>query len=214
MKTAFLSILITLFLLTGCVNKTPQHTPEILKNLKKYSIINGKKTQTIQTDRYTLVELEDPTKNYVLDQVIDTSLPKNLSLTIKDGMDYVLNQSGFTLCENSEVNVLYSKKLPKIHYKIGPVKLSDALQIMAGRAWQVAVDDVERTVCFELNEGYHINNTAPNLADLIPTLEPVANNNQKISTYQLPPKTIETKVSNTKKLVEFQQMKNEGKDHE
>ncbi|OCG64098.1 hypothetical protein A9G48_04015 [Gilliamella sp. wkB18] len=207
----FLLAMFPLLTLTACANKS--EPIEQNKNPIRYTMPNGKTTQTVQADRYTLVELEDPTQKYVLDQIIDTSLPKNLSLTVKDGMDYVLNQSGFTLCSNAKVDVLYEKKLPKIHYKIGPVKLSDALQIMAGPAWHHLVDDVERMVCFDLNEGYQIS-LKPSVTDVTPTLMQADNNQKTAETYQLPPKSIKSGLLNTKKLVEPQQTKNEGNVHE
>jgi len=159
MKSILIAFLLVLFLSSCATNKVIQDKTEINRENESYIVKDGKKiqtVQTVQTDRYTLVELEDPTKNYVLDQIIYTSIPRQLSISVKDGMEYLLNQSGYSLCSNEIITVLYDKKLPKIHYKIGPVKLNDALQILAGKAWLLTVDHVEREVCFKLNEGYHI----------------------------------------------------------
>lgn len=209
MKCVILAIL-PLVMLSACTHKFSSIKSEQPQTLHKDFLNDGMGTEVIQTGRYTLVELEDPTKNYVLDQVIDTYLPKNLSFTVKEGMEYVLNQSGFLLCHNAEVNVLYDKKLPKIHYKFGPIKLSDALRIMAGPAWQLTIDDVEREVCFKLNKGYYIQKHP---LELTPAIS--ANNNKKqFEPYQMPSKTIESNFSNTEKLIESQQLKDKGKAHD
>jgi len=208
-----LIILLPLFMLPACSHKMAPQTLEQLeqpKNPQKYLASEPKKTQTIQTDRYTLVELEQPLQNYVLDQIIDTSIHKGLSLSVKDGMNYALNQSGFTLCQNAQVNVLYNKNLPKIHYKLGPVKLSDALQIMAGPAWQLTVDDVEREVCFELNSGYQINVKS---ITVIP-FAAIAREQVQVKPQVKPQVDIKSTLLNIKKLVEPKRIKIEGKRHE
>lgn len=208
MKTILIAF-IPLFVLSACSNKTVHPSPETAKNPKTTEV---KKTETIQTDRYTLVDLDDPTKNYVLDQLIDTSLPKNLSLSVNEGMEYVLNQSGYTLCHNTKVNTLYDKKLPKIHYKMGPVKLSDALQIMAGPAWFLTIDDVEREVCFTLGEGYEIKSLP---VELVP-LSPASLISTPIKRYEATPTVIEIKspLSETKKMVEPSTNNLQGKPHD
>lgn len=213
MKTISITFM-TLFFLSACAHKN-QPVPDVVTNQKNpqiYSAINNQTISMIQTDRYTLVELDDPTNAYVLDQIIDTSLPKNLSLTVKEGMEYVLNQSGYSLCHLPMMNVLYDKKLPKIQYKIGPVKLSDALQIMAGPAWLLTVDDVEREVCFTLGEGYEIKSLPVELVPLSPE-SPVST---PIICYEAAPTTIEIKspLSETKKLVEPSNNNLQGKPHE
>ncbi|WP_392562231.1 hypothetical protein RHO12_01725 [Orbus sturtevantii] len=212
-----LIVLLPLFMLSACSNKPVPRSLDQPKEPQKYLQAEPKNTQTIQTDRYTLVELEQPLQNTVLDQIIDTSIPKGLSLSVKDGMNYALNQSGFILCQNTQVNVLYSKNLPKIHYKLGPVKLSDALQIMAGPAWQLTVDEVEREVCFELNSGYQIKIKPSTVTPVPVPTEQVQIQPQidiEIESYPVPPKEIKSPLLSTKKLVESKFIKNEGKHHE
>lgn len=216
MKTISITAMtfLSLFFLSACAHKN-EPAPGVVatpKNPQIYSAINHQAISMIQTDRYTLVELDDPTNAYVLDQIIDTALPKNLSLTVKDGMEYVLNQSGYSLCHLPMLNVLYDKKLPKIHYKIGPVKLSDALQIMAGPAWRLTLDDVEREVCFKLGEGYEIK---PLPVERVP-LSPASPALTPIKPYEAAPTTIEitSPLSETKKLVESSTPNLQGKPHE
>ncbi|NUF49565.1 PFGI-1 class ICE element type IV pilus protein PilL2 [Gilliamella sp. ESL0250] len=170
--------LLPIFVLTACTNNS--------KTITSKPKIESK--PVLQTDRYTIVELDDPIHKYVLDQIINISLPKNLNLTVKDGMEYALKQSGYSLCTNSDINVLYESTLPKVQYKMGPILLNDALHIMAGPAWNLVVDDVEREICFQLKKGYFRKQ------------QPISSVKQD-DTYQTPPQIIETEDSkNTKHL--------------
>ncbi|HCP7905998.1 TPA: pilus assembly protein PilL, partial [Escherichia coli] len=46
--------------------------------------------------------------------------------------------------------------LPAVQYQPGPLRLRTALQLMAGPAWQLEVDDVQRVVCHSLRDGYQL----------------------------------------------------------
>lgn len=147
----YIYIFCSFVLLSGCSCSTNE-TNSIISNHK--TPLADKNNQVIKKDRYILVELENLNKMYVLNQIIDVSIPRlSPPPTIKEGMAYILNQSGYSLCD-TELNLLYEKTLPTIQYKMGPVRLSDALQIMAGPAWSMHVDDIERTICFTLNTEY------------------------------------------------------------
>lgn len=90
-------------------------------------------------------------------QVIDIRIPASLKPTVADAMRYALKQSGYTLCATGPANgVLYRQPLPAVQYQTGPVRLRSALQMMAGPAWQLEVDDVQRVVCHSLREGYQL----------------------------------------------------------
>lgn len=169
--------LLPIFVLTACTNNS--------KTISSKSKIEPTPTPTpvLQTDRYTIVELDNPIHKYVLDQIINISLPKNLNLTVKDGMEYVLKQSGYSLCTNLDINVLYESTLPKVQYKIGPILLNDALYVMAGPAWNLDVNDVEREICFHLKKGYSRKQQPISSVKREPQFE----------TYQSPPQMIETK---------------------
>lgn len=47
-----------------------------------------------------------------------------------------------------------SRPLPAVQRDIGPVKLSEALQVLAGPAWRLKVDEVNREICFELRDQF------------------------------------------------------------
>ncbi|STQ14869.1 pilus biogenesis protein PilL [Enterobacter cloacae] len=58
------------------------------------------------------------------------------------------------LSHNLRISELLSRPLPAVQRDIGPVRLSEALQIVAGPAWRLKVDDVNREICFELRDQY------------------------------------------------------------
>ena len=101
-------------------------------------------------DRYTLVELtpQEAQHNLLL-QVVDVSMTATLHATVGDGLRYVLQRSGYSLCDdNPEVAELYELPLPAAHLQLGPMFLHDALLTLAGPAWELQVDDLARQVCF------------------------------------------------------------------
>ncbi|TNF83476.1 pili assembly chaperone [Pseudomonas sp. ICMP22404] len=101
--------------------------------------------------RYTLVSTAPTTEQRdLLAQVIDVSIPSSLSPSVQDALHYVLLRSGYSLCPDAApVTVLFSRPLPAAHYRLGPIPLRNALQVLAGPAWQLTTNDVNRSVCFE-----------------------------------------------------------------
>ncbi|MGE8102025.1 PilL N-terminal domain-containing protein [Pseudomonas fluorescens] len=101
--------------------------------------------------RYTLVSTEPTTEQRdLLAQIIEASIPSSLSPSVQEAMHYVLQRSGYSLCPAAEpVKVLFTRPLPAAHYRLGPIPLRSALQVLAGPAWQLTTDEVNRSVCFE-----------------------------------------------------------------
>ncbi|MCY1454751.1 integrating conjugative element protein PilL, PFGI-1 class [compost metagenome] len=101
--------------------------------------------------RYTLVSTAATTEQRdLLAQIIDVNIPSNLSPSVQDALHYVLLRSGYSLCPDAaSMKVLFSRPLPAAHYRLGPIPLRGALQVLAGPAWQLTVDDFNRSVCFE-----------------------------------------------------------------
>ncbi|SHN12595.1 type IV pili sensor histidine kinase and response regulator [Pseudomonas asturiensis] len=112
---------------------------------------------TVRYGRYALVntapELE---QRDLMAQIIDVSIPANMHPSVQDAMHYVVSRSGYTLCPPSteHVNILFTRPLPAAQYKLGPMSLRNTLQVLAGPAWQVKVNEVTRGVCFALRPGY------------------------------------------------------------
>jgi type IV pili sensor histidine kinase/response regulator len=103
--------------------------------------------------RYTLVELAPQAAQHnLLLQVVDVSMPSTQHVTVEDGLRYVLQRSGYSLCDDDpEATELYKLPLPAAHLQLGPIFLRDALLTLAGHAWELEVDDRARQVCFTPN---------------------------------------------------------------
>lgn len=113
----------------------------------------------VRYGRYTLVNTAPETEQRdLMAQIIDVSIPASMKPSVRDAMQYVVNRSGYSLCgpEQGHVNILYTRPLPAAQYKLGPMSLRNTLQVLAGPAWQVKVDEVMRSVCFVLRPGYQL----------------------------------------------------------
>ncbi|MCB5303604.1 TcpQ domain-containing protein [Yersinia bercovieri] len=108
-------------------------------------------------DKYTLVSTRPAdAQRDPLNQMVDITMPAQLVRSVGDGLRYLLLESGYSLCPASSTVFaeLLSRPLPAVQRSIGPVRLSEALQVLAGPAWRLHVDDVNREVCFNLRDGY------------------------------------------------------------
>jgi type IV pili sensor histidine kinase/response regulator len=113
----------------------------------------------VRYGRYTLVSTHpDRGQQDLMEQVIDIAIPIYANPNVGEAMRYVLNRSGYTLCppDSAPIKILYKRPLPAAHYKLGPMTLRSALQLLAGSAWQVSVDEVNRTVCYVMRPGYRL----------------------------------------------------------
>lgn len=171
MKTSLLlSVLSACVLLTGCQGQqkllqrdaaVPVPSVTVSNNVRPASpdmYAGTTVPEVVRYDRYLLVNTNpDAVQRDPLSQVIDIRIPASLKPTVADAMRYALKQSGYTLCATGPANgVLYRQALPAVQYQTGPLRLRTALQMMAGPAWQLEVDDVQRVVCHSLREGYQL----------------------------------------------------------
>ncbi|EGJ1408900.1 TcpQ domain-containing protein [Salmonella enterica] len=107
--------------------------------------------------RYTLVSVKSAdAQREPLNQLIDITMPVSLVSSVGDGFRYLLFQSGYSLCGRygAEFAELLNRPLPAVQRRLGPVRLSEALQVVAGPAWRMTVDEVNREVCFVLRDAY------------------------------------------------------------
>jgi len=117
------------------------------------------KEPVVRYGRYTLVSTQpDASQRDLMAQIIDVTIPTNMNPNVRDAMLYVVDRSGYALCPPSSqhVNILYTRPLPAAQYKLGPMTLRNTLQVLAGPAWQVKVDEVNRQVCFVLRPSYQL----------------------------------------------------------
>ncbi|MBX8554357.1 PilL N-terminal domain-containing protein [Pseudomonas cichorii] len=141
--------------LAGC-HTVPPHSPD--QTVEAYAQIPAPSdtSKVMRTDRYTLVSIAArPAQQDLLQQIVDIRIPDHLAPTVQDAMTYTLRRSGYQLCVGTEeVAKLYALPLPAAHYQLGPIPLRDALQTLAGPAWQLEVQEPQRQVCFALRAEY------------------------------------------------------------
>lgn len=148
-------------MLAGCVNTAATDTASVYsrsRTLARFDdIYRNRSPEVVRYDRYTLVSTRpadaqlDP-----LNQVVDITMPSQLVSTVGEGFRYLLLESGYSLCSatGAAFSELLSRPLPAVQRTIGPMKLSEALQVVAGPAWRLKVDEVNREVCFDLRDQY------------------------------------------------------------
>lgn len=148
-------------MLAGCVNAAATDTASVYSRSRTPArfddIYRNRSPEVVRYDRYTLVSTRpadaqlDP-----LNQVVDITMPAQLVSTVGEGFRYLLLESGYSLCSatSAAFSELLSRRLPAVQRTIGPLKLSEALQVVAGLAWRLKVDEVNREVCFELRDQY------------------------------------------------------------
>ncbi len=96
-------------------------------------------------------------QTHLLSQSIQLRFTRNIQ-TVGDAIHTLLQLSGYTLVPKSQqstaLKIMLSNPLPVIDRELGPIKLRDGLTILAGPAFYLAEDPVNRTVNFKLRPGY------------------------------------------------------------
>lgn len=108
--------------------------------------------EVIRYDRYTLVsDVANSGQKYLLEQMVNVNMKKRGRLTVEQGIWNTLENTGFSLCNPTDPDVkqLFGLSLPRVHYKFGPVKLRDALQMLAGEAYELSLNDAHRQICYK-----------------------------------------------------------------
>ena len=106
----------------------------------------------IHTDRYTLAKVEARNdQKSPLTTVITLSFGTDIK-TVGQALQELLQGSGYRWeSQNGEHNdqLLSELPLPAIVRTLGPIRLNDALDVVAGEAWGLVVNETNRTVWFE-----------------------------------------------------------------
>lgn len=142
-----LALFLSLPLLNGCVTTSsldPAGTDD------PSFAIGPTPVSALRQGRYTLIELRPESSQADLQQqIIDLRIPAIGAPTVGDGMRYVLRHSGYQLCpEDPALSSLWSLPLPAAHMQLGPLPLNQVLQLLAGSAWRLSLDERARQVCF------------------------------------------------------------------
>ncbi|MCH5049191.1 MULTISPECIES: TcpQ domain-containing protein [Pectobacterium] len=155
--TTTLACLSAAMLVVGCAQQTTSSVSRPAVQPRTNDIYQNRSPEVVRYDRYTLVSTRPAdSQRDPLNQMIDITMPPQLVRSVGDGFRYLLLESGYSLCPStsSTFSELLGRSLPGVQRNIGPVRLSEALQIVAGPAWRLRVDDVNREVCFVLRDEY------------------------------------------------------------
>lgn len=173
---------LTLSLLTaGCTNQASTSSDLLTRtpsNSRVSDIYQGRSPEVVRYDKYTLVSTRPAdAQRDPLNQMVDITMPAQLVRSVGEGFRYLLLESGYSLCAPSSpvFSALLSRPLPAVQRSIGPVRLSEALQILAGPAWRLRVDEVNREICFTLRDAYR--DFAPKAAAVVPMVATPASGN-------------------------------------
>ena len=127
----------------------------------------------VRSGRYTLIEwVPEPSQRDLLSQIVEVSTPYTLATTVGDAMRHVLLDSGYRLCDSNDAAALYALPLPAAHLHLGLLTLRDALLTLAGPAWDLSVDEVERQLCFSRHTSVTAAPTDSPSADAVRSSEP------------------------------------------
>lgn len=108
--------------------------------------------EVARTDRYTLTKIEATSdQQRPLMAITTLSFGKEV-LTVGDAIKETLLGSGYQWqSPDSQDQLLQRLPLPAVVREIGPIRLADALQTIAGEAWILRTDNLHRVVWFEMN---------------------------------------------------------------
>ncbi|WP_080693470.1 PilL N-terminal domain-containing protein [Pseudomonas chlororaphis] len=144
-----MSALVILAALTGCTVPSKHRSAVDAPRTVCNSSEDVKHLSAVRYGRYTLVELRpEPGQLDLSQQVVDAAIPAQLSATVGDGVQHLLQRTGYSLCHTDETAALYALPLPAAHLRLGPQKLRNALQTLAGPAWRLTLNQGSREVCF------------------------------------------------------------------
>jgi type IV pili sensor histidine kinase/response regulator len=112
--------------------------------------------EVVRYDRYLLVNTTPGQPP--LTQTVTLSIPPGFHPDTGETLQYLLRDSGYSLClpDTSRAR-LYGFPMPLSQYRVGPVRLEAALQMLAGNAWHLVVNDLRREICFEPKSDTHAN---------------------------------------------------------
>jgi len=111
------------------VPETPAPAPEEWVRVGRYSAVAPGPTEVERHPLQTIVQIQ---------------YPREIA-TVRQALQYTLRRSGYKLAGSG---VLASKPLPEVHRRLGPMTLEQALETLAGPAFELRSDDLNRTVAF------------------------------------------------------------------
>lgn len=138
-------------------------------------------TEVVRDGRYTLISIApEEGQKYLLEQVVSVKVSnpqKRFTANVQQGLRSTLANTGLDLCyppmgeQGNAVHTLFTRPLPKVHYQFGPMKLYEALQMIAGPAYEMTLNDISRTICFKARESEFQNPYKPSLSITTKTIK-------------------------------------------
>lgn len=118
----------------------------------------ARESNDVQIGRYTTVTaIPKKAQQDLLSQTVQVRFPQNVQ-TIGDAMNYLLRFSGYSLIpeakQSQSLKLTLSKPLPAIDRDFGPMVLKDALITLAGSAFSLEQDPLNRQINFKLKPEY------------------------------------------------------------
>ena len=169
-------------LLTGCVSTPtpppviPSPAPPLNIRIAPDIIDVGK---TMRTSRY-VTESAVPALRVrdVLANEIDVNIPTMPNATIKQGLMFLLNGTGYTVRPSSSYaeSQLYKQALPLVQTNMGYMSVRQALQVMGSDPWRLEEDVVKRQIGFRLKEGYVWSAPTPSYTTVVKNVAPTTSN--------------------------------------
>lgn len=119
---------------------------------------------TITISRYTRV-LAEPSQDQQYPLAERLSLHFTQQKTVADALHHALQGSGYQMihAQDQAAKELLNKPLPRVHRQLGPMTLSQILQVLVGQPFQLMVNDVRREICVALKSPYQQPDTQKNL---------------------------------------------------
>jgi len=113
----------------------------------------GVAEELARTDRYTLVSMEATSdQSKPLSTITSVSLGRDIG-SVGAAINELLKGSGYRWqSQDNEDQLLNHLPLPAVVRNMGPIRLSDALQTLAGEAWVLRTDNLNRVVWFDVNK--------------------------------------------------------------
>ena len=77
--------------------------------------------------------------------------------SVGQAIQFLLKDTGYKLTRfhpDKRVHQMFRLSLPKIHRRMGPITLEQALKTLSGEPWNLAVDPINRLISFQLPDLY------------------------------------------------------------
>lgn len=111
----------------------------------------------LQVGRYsTMKTTPTEAQKDIFETVVNIQFDNTVT-TVGDALRHLLQDQGIRLAvpksEDAPVRILIALPLPEVHRQLGPIRLRDALETLAGPVWRLVQDPINRFVSFELCSG-------------------------------------------------------------